>query len=153
MGRMVHLAPLLILAVLPGPEPGPPPSAAAAVVAYREAVMKSLSGHMKALGLIAAGQVGYAAHATLHASAIAEIARVLPELFPAGSGPDRVKTDALPAVWTDAAGFAAAAARLQSESGRLDAAARAGAPGSLRQPAANVGKACTACHEGYRVAR
>jgi cytochrome c556 len=150
---MHHFASLLLVGVVAGAAAGAPASGPSAVVAYRDSVMKSLGGHMKALGLIAAGQVDYRAHAALHAAAIEGTARVLPSLFPAGSGPDRVKTEALAAVWTDAEGFAAAAARLQAESAKLADAARNADPALLREEAKAVGKACSACHDAYRTPR
>ena len=135
----------------------PAPSAASSrpvpAVEYREAVMKSLAGHLRALVLIGGGSVGHPEQAALHAASIEETARILPTLFPPGSGPDSARTEALPTVWTDAEGFKSAVGRLQSESGSLLRAARGGDREALRVRVEAVSKACSACHDSYRHAR
>jgi cytochrome c556 len=129
------------------------PARPGAVVEYRTAVMKSLGGHMKALTLITTGGIGYTEQAALHASSIDDIARILPSLFPPGTGPEAVKTDALAAVWKDASGFKAAAERLQAEGASLVRSARGKDAAALRAQAEVVAKTCSACHDAYRVSR
>jgi cytochrome c556 len=76
----------------------------------------------------------------------------LPSWFPKGSGPEsRFKTDAKPEVWTDAAGFAAAANRLQVEASKLNQIAAGGDIGALKAQVRATGGACKNCHDKYRV--
>lgn len=75
-------------------------------------------------------------------------AKAIPGMFP----PDTnvAPTEALPAVWTDRAGFEAAA---QSFAAATDAAGKAAAANDKAAYTAGldqVGKACSACHDKYR---
>lgn len=76
----------------------------------------------------------------------------LPSWFPKGSGPESgVKTDAKAEVWTDAAGFAAAANRLQVEVSKFQQLAMAGDVAGMKTQSRVVGGACKNCHDKYRV--
>ena len=76
----------------------------------------------------------------------------LPSWFPKGSGPEsKVNTDAKPEIWTDAAGFSAAANRLQVESSKLQALAAAGDLNGVKAQARVTGGACKNCHDKFRV--
>src|SRR5262249_3086311 len=72
----------------------------------------------------------------------------LPTWFPKGTGPGTgVKTAAKAEIWTDAAGFAAAAKNFADAAAKLDAATDvAGAQAA----AGELGKACGGCHSKYR---
>jgi cytochrome c556 len=73
----------------------------------------------------------------------------LPTWFPPGSGQEAgVKTAAKPEIWSDSAGFAAAAKGLQDAVAKLDA---AGDVNGAKAALMDVGKACGACHAKYRV--
>jgi cytochrome c556 len=147
--RLEALGALVCASALTLPaRPGP-----GAIVDYRTAVMKSLGGHMRALTLITAGGVGYADQASLHARSIEEIARVIPSLFPVGTGPGSVKTDALDTIWKDEAGFKAAAEKLRAGSASLARAAKGTDAAALKAQAEVVARACSACHDAYRVSR
>ncbi|MDG2535673.1 cytochrome c [Sphingomonas sp. HITSZ_GF] len=82
------------------------------------------------------------------ARALSRWASALPGLFPAGStAPD---SDALPAIWSDRAGFEAKAADYAAATAKLADLAKAGdKPGFAAQFAA-VGATCKACHDSYR---
>jgi cytochrome c556 len=76
----------------------------------------------------------------------------LPSWFPKGSGSESgTKTDAKAEVWTDAAGFAAAARNFQGETAKLQQLASAGDLAGVRGDLKAVGAACKACHDKYRV--
>lgn len=83
------------------------------------------------------------------AGAIAGWGKALPGLFPAGSATPESK--ALPSVWTDRAGFEAAAAKLAIEAGKLAELAKAGDTTGFAAQYQAVGGACKACHDKYRV--
>jgi cytochrome c556 len=75
----------------------------------------------------------------------------LPTWFPKGSGPETgLKTAAKPEVWTDAAGFEAAANRFQVETARLADIASAGDMDALKAQVRATGGACKNCHDSYR---
>ncbi len=85
------------------------------------------------------------------AAMAAGLATDLPSWFPKGSGPEAgVKTAAKAEIWTDAAGFAAAAAKLQGETAKLQQLAMAGDIDAIKAQARAVGGACKTCHDAYR---
>ena len=67
-------------------------------------------------------------------------------LFPDGS--DGGVSEALPAIWSDAAGFAALADKLKAQG---EALAGAGSAEGLAEAVQAVARVCAECHEGYRL--
>lgn len=87
-----------------------------------------------------------------NAQTVKTSAAELPTWFPKGSGPEAgVKTAAKPQIWSDPAGFAAAAGRLKTESAKLQQFAAAGDLTAIKTQFAATGAACKNCHEKYRV--
>jgi cytochrome c556 len=87
-----------------------------------------------------------------NATKLKALASVLPTWFPKGSGVESgFKTDAKGEVWSDPAGFAAAANRLQAETSKLQVAASAGDVAAIKAQAKVTGGACKNCHDKYRV--
>jgi cytochrome c556 len=87
-----------------------------------------------------------------NAAKLKGLAAQLPTWFVKGSGPESgYKTDAKAEAWSDAAGFAAAANRLQTETAKLDQLAQAGDIDAVKAQARAVGGACKNCHDKYRV--
>ncbi|MCB9680323.1 MAG: cytochrome c [Alphaproteobacteria bacterium] len=125
-------------------------AAPADVVTYRQTVFDGLGSHMKATGMIVKGKAGGVDDLAAHAEAIHATSLLIPSLFPAGTGPDAVKTDALPALWTDHAGFEAAAKKLQDESAKLVTVAKTKDLDAFKAQFGAVGKSCGGCHEHYR---
>ena len=75
----------------------------------------------------------------------------LPGWFPVGSGPqDGIKTDALAAVWTDAAGFAVAADKLKGAAAAFDAAAQGGDKAAIGAAMQALGASCKGCHDKFK---
>jgi cytochrome c556 len=75
----------------------------------------------------------------------------LPTWFPKGSGPETgLKTAAKPEVWTDAAGFEAAAGKFQTETAKLADVASAGDLDAIKAQVRATGGACKNCHDSYR---
>ena len=60
------------------------------------------------------------------------------------------KTKALPEIFTDKAKFEAAADRLMAETAKLGQVARARDEAGVKAQFGAVGKACGACHDGFR---
>jgi cytochrome c556 len=76
----------------------------------------------------------------------------LPTWFPKGSGPETgVKMEAKAEVWSDPAGFAAAADRFKAEAAKYADVARAGDLDAIKAETRAVGGACKNCHDKYRV--
>jgi cytochrome c556 len=82
------------------------------------------------------------------ARSLARWARTLPSLFPAGS--DLPASKALPAVWSDRAGFEARAAAYDAAAQALAEAAQSGDRATFLTRWGELGAACSACHDTYR---
>jgi cytochrome c556 len=120
------------------------------VVAYRELVMSSMSKHMKMAGMIAKGEVARPGDLVAHAKALHAAAAGMVELFPEGTGPDKVKTEATAAVWADPAKFAAAVAAYEAETAALVTLAEAGDVAGAGAQLQKVGATCGGCHETFK---
>lgn len=85
------------------------------------------------------------------AAAIAGLAPKVQSWFPQGTGPqDKVRTDALAAVWTKPAEFQHAAERFIAAATSFDAQAKAGDVAAMRAAARDLGGTCKACHDRFR---
>ena len=84
---------------------------------------------------------------------LADLAVKVPSWFPAGTGPGTgVKTEVKADVWTHPADFHAKAAALASATHALElAAAKSSDPAVLAPLVHQVGGACKACHETYKM--
>lgn len=118
----------------------------AGVIQYRQKVMGALGGHMGGIGAILKNKLPQKAHIEKHAAAIADLAAMIPDVFPKGSGEG--KTDALPAIWKEFKEFNSKADDLREAAADLAKAAMGG--GDLGAKVKAVGKACGACHEDFR---
>jgi cytochrome c556 len=79
------------------------------------------------------------------------LATALPTWFPRGSGVEaRAMSQAKADIWTDAAGFTAAASNLQVQVSKLNQAAVSGDIGAVKAQVRPTGGACKACHDKYR---
>ncbi|RAK50696.1 c-type cytochrome [Phenylobacterium deserti] len=89
---------------------------------------------------------------TANAQKVASLSAQVPTWFPKGSGPEAgVKTNAKPEVWSDAAGFSAAANRAGAEAAKLRQVSLGGDFDAIRAQARATGAACKGCHDKYRV--
>ena len=61
--------------------------------------------------------------------------------------------DTKPEAYKEADKFRAAAQKLETEAGKLNVAAKSGDQGAVKVAFGEVGKACKACHDDYRVKR
>ena len=121
--------------------------AQADVVKQRQDNRKATAAEMKAIkGIIDAK--GDAKTAVAHAAKLKELESAFVKMFPAGS--DKSDTKALPAVWTDMAGFQKASANASAAYDKLAAAAGSGDLAALGAAFGDTGKACGACHNTFR---
>ena len=82
------------------------------------------------------------------AAAMARWIKQFPSQFPAGS--DKGNTKALPAVWSDSAGFRKSADDFVEAATKLSVLAKAGDTDGVATQVKVVGDACGACHKTYR---
>ena len=123
-----------------------------ATVALAQAdVIKQRQDNRKAAGAAMRGIKGVVdakgdvKEAAPHIAKLKELEAAFVKLFPAGS--DKGETKALPAVWTDMAGFQKASANAMAA---YDAMGKAADAAALGAAFAETGKACGACHNAYR---
>ena len=121
---------------------------AAGVIQYRQRVMKAMGGHMGGAGMILKHKLSFKADIPDHARAMARLAKMIPHLFPEGSGEG--KTDALPKVWQDMDGLKKAARKLEKEATKLAQVAESGDMGAIGAQMKKTGKACGGCHKKFR---
>jgi len=118
-------------------------------VDYRQAVMTSFRGHISASSMIVRGLVENDGHLVGHAQGIAASAAELDRIFPAGSNVG--ESEALPAIWEDADGFARAVANMQAAATAFVEAAEGGNAEAIGAAFRNLGMGCRGCHDNYRV--
>lgn len=126
---------------------------AKAISEYRHITFEALAKHMKASSMIVKGEVkGHVSDLYGHAHALHEVSTYLTTMFPEGSGPGNANpdTEALPAIWTDWAGFEAAAKTFEEETAKLQALAKAKDLDGFKAQFKAVGKSCGNCHDSYR---
>ena len=76
----------------------------ATLVTKRQGVMKGQSDHMKAIAGYVKNNEGTPADVAKRAGGLSEIAKIIPSLFPEGTGRDEIKqprTGAKPEIWLD----------------------------------------------------
>lgn len=119
----------------------------------REANFKKMGGALKAINeQIKSGSPDVSV-ITEKAKIIKDIAPQIVTWFPAGSGPESgVKMKAKAEIWTDKAGFAAAAKGLETESAKLYSAAQSGNLDAIKAQIMPTGGACKTCHTKFREA-
>ena len=118
------------------------------VIAVRQAGMSLQGAAFNALNRAVAANVEVKNFAGA-GTAMSLWAKQIPSVFPAGTdkGED---TKALPAVWSDSAGFAKAAAALGTAADKLAVAIKANDKDAFAATFKEVGDACSACHKAYR---
>ncbi len=104
------------------------------------AAMRAIKGIVDAKGPTAGAVEQAAKLKTLEAAFV--------KMFPAGS--DKGDTKALPAIWTDMAGFQAASKASDAAYDKLAVAAGSGNVEALAAAFADTGKTCGACHDKFR---
>lgn len=128
-----------------------PPPTPQAIIQARQAGFKKMGGAMKALGEQVKADAPARPVMLAAAQTIAAAAREQGRMFPPGTGASAgVKTDALPAIWSDKANFDAQMARLVVESGKLATVAAGGDLDAIRLQAKATGAVCGGCHRQFR---
>ena len=118
-------------------------------IRYRKAGMTMMNVHLGRVFAMASGRVPFDAKAVADN---AEVATLISKLPYAGfiEGSDKGNTKAEPKIWTEMDKFRAAAAKMQEEMTKLNAAAKTGNVDAIKAAAGATGAACKACHDSYR---
>ncbi|EZP84377.1 Cytochrome c [Novosphingobium resinovorum] len=126
-------------------------SPAETAITTRHANFKKMGGAMKVLkDQLASGSIDKA-QAVAAAKTLATTGRAQVGLFPNGSGPSSgVKTEALPAIWTNRAAFDGAMKTYISQADKLVAVAGTGNAAAIGAQFKAVGGACGSCHKQFR---
>lgn len=135
--------------------------AAADIVKTRQAVMKELSAHNKAIGTYLKGhkdpkresRLGTPGDVELRAQAMAALANRLPGMFPKGTSLTDMpgKSYAKPETWSQNNKFRAAAQTMASWSNDLEKAAATGDKAKIAAAMRGFGKeTCGNCHKTFR---
>jgi cytochrome c556 len=150
---MVHMRKTLVLAVIGALAAGAMVGGATIAMAQgdpikeRQENRKQAAGAMRAIkGIIDAK--GATTGAVEQAAKLKTLEAAFVKMFPAGS--DKGETKALPAVWTDMAGFQAANKAADAAYDKLTVAAGSGDMAALTAAFGDTGKACGACHDKFR---
>ena len=134
---------------------------AADPVKTRQAVMKEISTHVKAIGAYLKGhkdpkkaaRLGTPGDIELRAMAVASLAKRLPSFFPKGTSLSDMpgKTRAKPDIWAQNDKFMAAAATLETMANKVAEAAATGEKSKIAAAMKGLGKtACGGCHSTFR---
>jgi len=118
-------------------------------IKYRKAAFTVMATHFGRVAAMANGRVPFDAKAAADNAEIATIASKLPY---AGfvEGTDKGETRAEPKIWTEMDKFKGAAAKMQEEMSKLNAAAKTGNVDAIKVAVGATGGACKACHDNYR---
>ena len=120
------------------------------VVKYRKSVMKAQLAHFQAIKAIVRGKVSFTGQLANHAMALDLTGKGLTDLFPAGTGADKLKTRAKADIWRDWKKLEASAKKLQQETAKLVKIANGGDMKAAAAQFKAVSKACGGCHKSFR---
>ncbi len=117
------------------------------VIADRREGLKGMGRHLEAIKAVSDAR-GDPAPLVGRVDEMIVFFNGLPARFPAGSGTG--DTRALPAIWSDRAGFERASANMVTQLQALRAVAAAGDAAALPAAFQQTGATCGACHRPYR---
>jgi cytochrome c556 len=157
MNRLTRIgvaAALTAASALAFPQAGPPnPEAQAkSAIETRQGVFKLIANQNGPIGAMQRNQREFdAALVTKNAARIQVLAEMIPELYTADTRQFKtIKTAALDGIWNSQADFKAKADGLVAAAGALVTASKTGDKAATMKAAADVGKACGACHDNFR---
>jgi cytochrome c556 len=126
----------------------------AGAIAKRRMAMRAISGNMKTIGGYLKVNKGTPADVAKSATAIANIAKVVPGLFSAGTDLTRYPavTGAKPEIFADSVGFKKASIMMVSAAQNLAKVAAAPNVGKkqIGMAVGGLGKSCGSCHKVHR---
>jgi cytochrome c556 len=116
---------------------------------YRTSVMTSLGGHIGAASMHVRGLVDDNGFLGAHAEALANTARELKHIFPAGSDVD--DSEALPVIWEQPEEFQKAIDKVEKATAAFSEAVASGDKAAIGAAFRDVGAACKGCHDRFRL--
>ena len=125
----------------------------AKVIDERRAKMKEIAADAKAINQFVQNGTGDPADVAKKASEISAYGKLIPDWFPPGTGEgDNVgTTHAKMDIWSDPAGFKAAAENMSQLAAKLAEVAASGDKAAIAAQFANLGKnGCGGCHSKFR---
>ena len=151
MRRILLLAALIAIPVTAIAQQETPPAAPSTPDEFVRARQQNMRRGGGALGMMkqTAESGGDLAALAPRIEALTAWSRLLPTLFPEGSGTPT--SGARPEIWSDRAGFEAAAARFQTAVQGLAAPAAAGDRAAFMAAWTVAHDACSACHDAYKM--
>lgn len=114
---------------------------------YRQGVMRTVGGQMTSLASILRGNV-YFDNLSFHARGMADLAKIVPHVFPEGSGVS--KSEALPKIWEEPEDFKAAVDKFVEAANGIATAAESGEMSAIGPAMKSLGQACKGCHDNFR---
>lgn len=117
------------------------------VIAQRREGLRGMGRHMEAIKAVSDAR-GDTRPLVARVDEMIAFYRGLPALFPAGSGTG--ETRALPAIWSDRAGFEQVNTNMVNQLQALRTAAAAGDNAALTAAFNQTGATCGTCHRPYR---
>ena len=132
--------------------PPSPEAQAKSAIETRQGLFKLISNQMGPIGGMLRNQREFdAALVAKNAARIQTLADMAPELFMNDTRQFKAtKTAALDGIWTSQADFKAKADGLSKAAGATADAAKTGDKAATLKAAAEIGKACGACHDNFR---
>ncbi len=124
------------------------PALADGEIKYRQAVMKSIGGHMGAISGIIKKGTANRANLVTHAQGMADLAGIAATVFPEGS--DFGETEALPAIWEKPEDFKKAVKMFEDAASAFNMAAKSDDMAQIGPAFGNLAKTCKNCHENFR---
>ncbi len=147
-------APEAAAATVAAVEPAAGPASEIDVVKRRQASMKELGQHMRAVAAYLEGATSDASPIRLDAAKIKAIADQIPQLFPAGTGMNdgvAAPTGAKPVIWSDWSGFESRSRELASAAAKLVDLVAAGDKAAIETQFQQIGRNdCGGCHQTFR---
>ena len=107
--------------------------------------MQAIGGHMGAVTVIMRAK-SHQDDLALHAKSIADLAKLVPGIFPGGSAV--TKSEALSAIWEEPDRFSEAVERLIDASDALHQAVQTQT--GVRSAFSDLGRTCDNCHDKFR---
>jgi len=119
-------------------------------VKYRKNALFVMQQNFGRVAAMAGGKAPFDAKVAAESAAVADFVGKLPwAAF--GEGTDKGDTKAKPEIWMDKAKFDDYAQKMQTEMGKLNAAARTGNLDSIKTAVGAVGGSCKTCHDAFRM--
>lgn len=119
-------------------------------VKYRKNALFVMQQNFGRVAAMAGGKAPFDPKVAAESAAVADFVGKLPwAAF--GEGTDKGDTKAKPEIWMDKAKFDDYAQKMQTEMGKLNAAAKTGNLDSIKIAVGAVGGSCKTCHDAFRM--